>query len=634
MKENIKYSVFLKGMPGKLFLSVCLFSLAALSLSAQRSFPGLPPGFSLAFPVQSSLIVPMPSLEEIYRQDEANPGSNRFAAPVEVDISPDNAGEWQSLPDGRKVWRLKVKVPGALGLFAQYDAYYLPDGAKLFMYPPDQSIVKGAYTEKNNREHGKFITGMIPGEEAIIEYVLPANKEYAKGQFHIHKLLSAYSPAPPSSQGDFQVYQGQGFGDALPCHININCPEGDPWQDEKRGIVRIVRVFEEGVGWCTGSLINNTAQDGRPLLLTAYHCIDVPSFTPDFDLWRFDFHYEFSGCATESEEPPFQSILGCQPLSGRAESDFALLEITYGIPYSFQARFNGWDRTTSTPPNGTIVHHPQGDVKKYAKDTDPLSVYPLDINWNNGVTTPAYHHFRVELDEGTIEGGSSGAPLLNSNGLIVGQLHGGNANCTNFLTFHGRLNKSWDEGDTPETRLKEWLDPLETGALTIPAMDAPDTLDLFGGYVRDKQGNGIANVQVVRGGVDTVVTASDGAFVFQNIPLDSTGWISFYKNTGVTNGVTTFDAVLIQKHILQVDPFQDPLQLMAADIDQSGYISTFDLLELIQVILNIKNDFSATPSWQFLPERFDVRDVPMQATGVEIRAVKMGDVNFTADPKE
>jgi len=73
---------------------------------------------------------------------------------------------------------------------------------------------------------------------------------------------------------------------------------------------------------------------------------------------------------------------------------------------------------------------------------------------------------------GVTEGGSSGSPLFDHNGRIVGQLSGGSSACvgTNGNSspdFYGRMDINWEFANTPETRLKEWLESDDTGATSV-----------------------------------------------------------------------------------------------------------------------------------------------------------------------
>lgn len=77
------------------------------------------------------------------------------------------------------------------------------------------------------------------------------------------------------------------------------------------------------------------------------------------------------------------------------------------------------------------------------------------------------------------EGGSSGSPLFNNNSRIIGQLYGGSdINCkdpANDPAIYGKISVSWN-GSTPQKRLKDWLDPLNTGAISLDGKylkDAP-----------------------------------------------------------------------------------------------------------------------------------------------------------------
>jgi hypothetical protein len=94
---------------------------------------------------------------------------------------------------------------------------------------------------------------------------------------------------------------------------------------------------------------------------------------------------------------------------------------------------------------------------------------------------------------GTTESGSSGSPLFDQEGRIIGQLYAGQSFCNgtennNDFDIYGRFGVSWNAGDRPKTRLKDWLDPLNTGQssiesvqniLGIPDVETTGSLDIF-----------------------------------------------------------------------------------------------------------------------------------------------------------
>ena len=152
--------------------------------------------------------------------------------------------------------------------------------------------------------------------------------------------------------------------------VNINCSEGQNWQDEKRAVARILLTFPDGVGWCSGALINNTSENFSPYLLTANHCLrnyyDAVSNASAPNL-IFYWDYEFSGCDNQSAEPTIKQTIGATIVANNSISDFALLQLTQNPRNltNFNPYYLGWDRSGSTGGSGGVgIHHPMGDVKK------------------------------------------------------------------------------------------------------------------------------------------------------------------------------------------------------------------------------------------------------------------------------
>lgn len=614
-----------------------LFSLSGLE--AQISAGGTPFSFSEDFklkfsnqPVETT-VVPFFDLEKARAEDRSLGGTVRFAAPIQVDYSLENNGTWTVLENGDRIWRLKLYSGNALGIFVFYEDFYLPQGARFFMYNEAETQVFGAYTSRNNQPSGKFLTGMVDGETAVLEYFEPFSVR-GQGIVDISRIYHAYDQdfIQPAGEGEFSVHAS--FGDALPCNVNVNCPVGDDWQEHKRGVVRYLRVFDEGMGWCSGSLINNTNEDETPYILSAYHCI--AGYTPQLDVWRFDFNYETEGCNNPGSEPSYQSMLGCQYVSGREQTDFMLLELLEPVPFSYNARFNGWNRNDVTSPDtSTVIHHPHWDIKKISVDYHPSTIYPFSINWNNGVITPPNHHFQVFWDVGTSENGSSGASLFDENGYIVGQLHGGNTSCSVFQTFFGRFALSWDEGTTPETRLKDWLDPNNLGNITLEALEPVPHTVTISGKIEARTGQNMMGVEVTLSGDanETVFTDANGNYSFE-VTEGGDYVITPRKTSDPDNGVSAFDIVLCMQHILLINPFTDPLQAIAGDANDSGSISAFDLVQIRQLILNITTEFPDSDSWRFVEESIIVNDITEDLPGQDFIGVKIGDVTGNANPND
>ena len=94
-------------------------------------------------------------------------------------------------------------------------------------------------------------------------------------------------------------------------------------------------------------------------------------------------------------------------------------------------------------------------------------------------------------------------------------------------------------------------------------------------------------------------TEDNGAYTF-TLPTGGDYTITPEKNVNPLNGVSTFDLVLISKHILGIQTLDTPYKQIAADVNKSGSITAFDMVQLRQLILNITTEFPSNESWRFV----------------------------------
>jgi len=639
--------------------SIITFLLCSISFfsTAQRKIEGIPLSFTKEFKTQfshkiSATKVSPPNLPQ---QKKAAEDIRSVSIPIKTDLSLSNNGQWTNLSNGNRLWRLKIQSKDAKGIAILYDNFHLPQGSKLFVYGEDQKQVLGAYTQQNNTKSKRFFTGIIKGDNAIIEYYEPAAVK-GKGHFRIFRVDYLYEKEVPHSDHPFQQTSSSSFGFAssAKCQSDIVCSEGLGFDVIKRGVCRVMMVLEEGIGWCTGNVMNTSAQDGRPMILSAYHCYD--GYTPMFDLWRFDFNYETKFCGQDRFEPSFQSVLGCELRSFWEQTDFLLVEVNQNIPENYNVYFNGWDNGETLPANATLIHHPRADVKKLTFDTDQPIIFGAAINWNNGIKTPANHHFRVTMDEGgAYQTGSSGGALFNGNRRIVGQLHGGlfDTLCRVSTAYFGRLHLSWEGGGAPESRLKDWLDPLETGDVRINGVDNPsvDEIASIQGQILTPDTTGISGVDILVDGEAMTQTDLAGNYLIENLSVGKNYEIEPNKNINSINGTSVQDLILIQKHNLNIEAFKSVYDIIAADVNNSKRISVMDLIELNKVILGRSTAFSNNTSWRFVPTSFETQGIDLInfdfefPESVELRVqvnnnsinftgIKIGDVNDSVNASE
>ena len=444
----------------RILLTGVLFVGAFIALGgqgrAQISEGGIPPSFSRS--LKSSIpVVVMERVDvaNMVAKEQAEDGKDvpfRFGWPFDVSLNPENSGIWENLPDGGRIWRLKVKSEGAYSINLLYDVFRLPAGAEFFLYSEDHQMIIGAFTHRNNKDHGRFATSPIKGDAVILEYYEPEAVS-GPGEIEISRVVHAYKDI-----FNFEVTKDiMDFGDSGPCNNNVNCPEGEPWAKEKRAIAMI--LTSGGYRLCSGALVNNVQEDQTPYFLTANHCGGGE------ESWIFMFNYESPTC-DDIEGPLNYTLSGAVKRANYATSDFYLVEISEAPPDSYNVYYAGWSNEDVASQSSTAIHHPSGDIKKISFDYDSVTsahylTYSGDSHWRIG-----------QWEDGTTEGGSSGSPLFDQNHRIVGQLHGGYASCTNISSdWYGKFAMSWEGGGTSDSRLRDWLDPDGSGITVLDGFD-------------------------------------------------------------------------------------------------------------------------------------------------------------------
>ncbi|MBX7181439.1 MAG: trypsin-like peptidase domain-containing protein [Bacteroidia bacterium] len=488
----------------KTITRIALFALIAstVSVKAQISQGGIPVSFNARKLVQEIPVRVMPrvDIEFLKQEDELNKGKMkpyRFGANIDVDINLQNAGLWETLPNGDRIWRLAIRSEGALSLNFLYNKFFMPTGGKFFIYSEDHQFVLGAFTSENNREDQLFATDLLPGNVAVLEYIEPKS-EKGNGVISINQVVHGYRDVfsyLKEKNANNQAASGA-------CNVNINCPQGDDWQTEKRAVCILV---VGGSGFCTGSMINDVPQSGTPYFLTANHCTSDGS--DNVAQWIFRFNYESSTCSGTTG-PTSQSITGSVYRAHNAGSDFALLELSSAPPASYNAVYAGWSREGVVVDSSFCIHHPSGDIKKISKAQNQTvsGTYSNIECWRVGQWTL-----------GVTEPGSSGSPLFDPNHRIIGQLYGGPSACGNSASqlndYYGKFSVSWDAGSSSATRLKEWLDPQNLAPLTVDTYD-PNAI----AYTLD---GSIQSVNAPGNGLVTCTETINPVFTFKNNGSDA-----------------------------------------------------------------------------------------------------------------
>ena len=405
---------------------------------------------------------------------QAPPNVHRFALAIPVELETVGDGIWETLPDGRARWSLDLESPGARSLNLGFGRYRMPEGGRLEVLDRAGEPAFRAFTAADNEAHGELWTPLVRGDGLRLRVLLP-NEGLRSG------LALTLSQVSHGFRGFEKSPDKIGSGQSGTCNIDVVCDALSlpGWVgariDQHRDAIRAVGAYTlRGVDTCSGALVNNTAGDRRPFFLTAYHCgIDATGARSVVAYWNF----ENSTCrqpgsfanGQPGDGPVDQFNSGAFLRAEHPASDFSLIEFDDPLQSQHRPFFAGWNRNSGDFSSAFCVHHPDVAEKRISFEDDATTTTSEGAFASPGDGT----HIRViDWDAGTTEGGSSGAPLFDAGGRVIGQLQGGGAACGNNASdWFGRLSVSWFGGGSSSSRLSDWLDPIGTGQVTLEGLD-------------------------------------------------------------------------------------------------------------------------------------------------------------------
>jgi hypothetical protein len=406
---------------------------------------------------------------------EKNGALYRIGTSISTNINPSLLGDWKINSNGSRTWMLRIKANGAEALSFLFSKFEVFGQASLEIRNTDGYLVHKPMSQKDVLSHKMQNAALCFGDDLVLILNEPANTQ--ESEILIDRVMYNYR-----STGNPNATK---INESDPCEVNVNCsPVGDSWQDEKDGVARIYIVEGNSAGWCTGSLVNNTAQDCKPYFLTALHC-GVNASANNMNSWRFYFRYESPNCNNPNSAGSLDDhyITGCLRIAdsddggGNSGSDFLLVKLGNNNnensvvntlkSSSFSGYWNGWKSASSSTQGGAGIHHPAGDIKKISTFNGTTQ----STSWGSASGS----HWQMQWSSnsnghGVTEGGSSGSPLFNNSGLIVGTLTGGSSYCTNQTSpdQYGKMSYHWtSNGSANNERLKPWLDPTNSNGSTL-----------------------------------------------------------------------------------------------------------------------------------------------------------------------
>jgi len=267
---------------------------------------------------------------------------NQIGVNRSVEVSPNTRAQKFVNPDGSQIIVLIIKSSGASGISVHFRDFALADGEEVYVYGAGaDSIVFGPFTDKGPWGSGEFWSGTVDGDTVVIE-LYTRTDENGQG-FEIFEISHILAEL------DWRLRSGE--PDVLFCEVDASC-YGDP---EKNAVARIL-FNNNGPHVCTGTLLNNLAQD--PYFLTANHCVNSQAVAQTVEAYWF---YQTTSCNSGVLRGWVHSPPGANLLATQGSNDFSLLRLQNNAPGG--AFFSGW---TSVPQStGTSVfglHHADGYI--------------------------------------------------------------------------------------------------------------------------------------------------------------------------------------------------------------------------------------------------------------------------------
>ena len=575
------------------------FALMAQAAAAQTQNLGQPVSYSKKVSLTKKGYT-LPAINnqaenEFYTQQARERGEKllQYGKAHDVQINFFEEATKKILPNGDNLYQYFIESPTAISLNVIFEKFRLEQGTLLYLFNEDKSQYIGAYTSLNNSAAEKLGTELLYSKRIYIEVQEPAENQ-GKSKLEIGRIIHGFI--------NLDEFVEKSLNDSGDCEIDVNCPQGSGWELPRNGVAMLVNGSG---GFCTGSMVNNTAGTTTPYFLTANHCGNDPTN------WIFRFRWESpeesADCGTNAPSvngPTNMNINGGVTRSKYSPSDFHLIELNAIPDQAWEVTYNGWDNTNVPALSGAGIHHPAGDIKKISLSSEAYvseAYFGQDEN-----------HWHVFWSDGVTEGGSSGSPIFNQYRRIVGQLHGGSSYCggDDLSDFYGKFHDSWTGGGTSSTRLSDWLDPQSTGVTSIDA-NVTNSLDpFFASSIMGTQGtlcSGNVSPQIVlTNGGSVVMTTANLNYIVDGVstPITWNGSLGLFESETINLPAVTLGN---GAHTITVT-VNDPNGTLDENPDNNTVTNTFNVVVGGQdLVLEMNLDcYANETSWEIVDENSTV----------------------------
>jgi hypothetical protein len=377
---------------------------------------------------------------------------------------------WQTLPDGARAARLQVTSPDAAALRVAMQVNRAVKGVSVSFAGGRGAVfgpVSAATIADETARYGSYWSPTLEGSTATLEFHAAAGAKLDGVTVtiprHSHHLVAGLYLKRASAKLVDDI------GTAGPCNIDVKCvvPQTTALADSAKSVAEVLVTWRDGsTVLCTGTLMNDSIASNAPYFFFANHCLEDTVETRSTDaaaaartintFWFFD----AISCGNLTPPPYVQQATGATLIARSEDWDWTLLRLVAPPPAG--ASFSAWRADpVATGAAIAVLHHPNGDLKKWAQGTSP----------GYQSFTDGSSFIEAVYSQGTTEVGSSGAPLFTFNATntyyeIRGGLFGGEASCQNpaGTDIFSRL-------DTMLPLTRQYLTPGNNPSATVVAVE-------------------------------------------------------------------------------------------------------------------------------------------------------------------
>lgn len=376
-----------------------------------------------------------------------------FANENETSININNSGTAHKFDDGTFIWALGLVSEYAKNINVYIENVDLNVGEYIYIYSPNNenyqefSQIDGVYDRT-------IQSYPIESDTIIIEY-----QGYSSNipQFEITAVNCGFLSL--TSKNQFSANKNGKYGDSDDCEIDASCVDGI--DDISQSVCRLVI---NGNQLATGVLVNNTAKDGTPYILSSAHAIPCSGFKSCSAM----FNFEVPMC-DKMPSRDYEVVNNVSLVYSSELRDVALYIMPNEPTSQMRTYYSGWDLSDNQQGRFVTIHHPSGDARKVSVAEEiKYKTYNADKTTCENIFDENNHWEIKKWVSGTTEGGSSGGGLWNDENKLIGCLTGGYSSCNlKSSDYYWRLNNNWISNNPNEKALSDYLDPINSGALSL-----------------------------------------------------------------------------------------------------------------------------------------------------------------------